>query len=204
MKEFLKRLFKSNKYHLPRNWSEITLGQMVAFQDETQLNLYFPDADEHERSVYEVACLTGLPLVIVMAMKNSDFQALKASFAWTNELPKDIPRISSVRLNGTKYGMKQEFTDEQIGKYVSFHVRNELEDLSNRYMRNEFSAVLRILAIVCHEIGSPYVDTQSRLSEREDVLRKISVVQALGLLDFFLLHYTKSTKTSPLLSRQPA
>ncbi len=203
MRNFFKELFKSNRYRIPRNWNEVTLGQMVDFQDETQLNMYFPDADEHERFAYEVACLSGLPLEIVLAMKGSDFQALKASFAWTNTLPK-VPQISSVRVNGTKYGIKQEFTEEQIGKYVSFHIRNELEDLQNRYLRNDFSAVLRMLAIVCHELGTHYVDTQVRLSEREDVMRKISVVQALGLLDFFLLHYTKLTKTSPLLLNQPA
>jgi hypothetical protein len=165
--------------------------------------MYFLDADEHERSIYEVACLSGLPLEIVLAMKVPDFVALRASFEWTNQLPK-VPQISSVRVNGTKYGIKQEFTEEQIGKYVSFHIRSELEDLQNRYLRNDFSAVLRMLAIVCHELGTNYVDTQVRLSEREDVMRKISVVQALGLLDFFLLHYTRLNKTSPLLSSQQA
>ena len=203
MRNFFKELFKSNRYHIPRNWNEITLGQMVDFQDETQLNMYFPDADEHETSVYHVAVLSGLPLEIVLAMKVPDFVALRASFAWTNQLPK-VPQISSVRVNGTKYGIKQEFTEEQIGKYVSFHIRNELEDLQNRYLRNDFSSVLRMLAIVCHELGTHYVDTQVRLSEREDVMRKISVVQALGLLDFFLLHYTRLNKTSPLLSSQQA
>lgn len=192
--------FWKKKTIIPRTWDEIKLGQMVDAQDDVLLGAcksdYFEEPTEIERLVYQIACLTNVPIAAIMEMKHSDFKNLTAVLSFTADLPAPVKRISSVRVRGTKYSIADPLKDDQLAKYVTYERLEREEDLIKAIAENDFAAFLRLLSIVCHEAGTKYVDDEVRIAERARDLREISIPQALGLLDFFLFHFNSYATNS--------
>lgn len=182
---------------LPRSWDDIALGTLVDMQDDSTLLDISDEPTETERLVFLLARLTNLPPAVIMELPGGKFGDLVSALSFVNQLPENVAKISSVRVNGTKYGIENPFERAQLSKYATWERMENEGGLVGRIAENDFAALLRLLSIVCHELGTNYIDSDAAIEDRAQALRQISVVQAFGLLDFFLYHYMKSTKNSP-------
>ena len=182
---------------LPRSWDDITLGTLVDMQDDTTLLAVSDEPTAMDKLVFILAHATNLPTAVIMELPELDFADLVEALTFIHRLPENVAKISSVRVNGTKYGIENPFERAQLSKYATWERLENEGGLVGKIAENDFAALLRLLSIVCHELGTNYIDSDAAIEDRAQALRQISVVQALGLLDFFLYHYMKSTKDSP-------
>lgn len=191
---------KNSKIKAPRGWNELQLGWLIASTDDDVMNILFENPTETEIALFRISALCGVSIDDVSKAGISTLKRLANELAWLSKKPlvaNEIKPVKSVRVNGQLLGMLDPFSRDSIDKFITIDKIKQEEDLLVRIQNGESSAMLRLLSLCCHFLGSPYDSSEEAISERERLLRKITVTEAVGLCNFFLTRWTQY-KTSLL------
>lgn len=170
------------KINIPTNWSEVTIEQfdkVLEISNNKDLTLT-------EREIRLVAVLTKMSISDVESLDAPTFQMITDKLIFLNTKPEKVIPVESFVINGKDYHADIAPRSWTAGQFIDYKVLAG-EDIDKK--------PARLIACFVYPEGSAYNDGSYDIEDVvNDINQHMSVMEATGFTDFFMLQFTAFAK----------
>lgn len=169
------------------NWKDVTLGTHIELYKISN-NAFDSEEDKRFKTA---AFLNGITYEELLNQPLTATTEMMASTAFLYEKPKPVKIKREYNLNGRIYTPFKDVSEMTTAAYI---------DYQYTITQNFEEHLIDLMSIILVPKGHIYNDGYDTNQVKEDI-KTLSVVEALGLADFFLNQYRRSLKKTLLYSK---